>query len=89
MKKKTIGYVQCICKSKSKPIQPRNSNLNYIQFLDLKTKRKKTITKTKTITLSVMGTRPISLMVADFSFSMCLQFRWFKSGEETNGGLSL
>ena len=53
-----------IKKSKSKPIQPRNSNLNYIQFPDLKTKRKKT--KTKTITLPVMGTR----MVADFSLSL-------------------
>ena len=34
-----------IKKSKSKPIQPRNSNLNYIQFPDLKTKRKKTKNK--------------------------------------------
>ena len=66
-KKKKIGYVQHICKSKSKPIQLRNSNLNYIQFLDLKMKRKKTITKTKTITLPVMGTRHVSLMVANFS----------------------
>ena len=33
-------YIQ-FNQSKSKPIQPRNSNLNYIQFPDLKTKRKR------------------------------------------------
>ena len=62
-------YIQ-FNQSKSKPIQPRNSNLIYIQFPDLKTKRKrkkKKQNKIKTSTLLVMGTRPISLMVADFS----------------------
>ena len=80
-----IGYVQHMSKLlkkskyKSKPIQHRNSNLNYIQFPNLKMKRKKT--KTKAITLLVMGTRPVSLMVADFSLSpistpclLCLPF---------------
>ena len=63
-------YIQ-FNQSKSKPIQPRNSNLIYIQFPDLKTKRKRKKktkqNKIKTSTLLVMGTRPISLMVADFS----------------------
>ena len=60
-------YIQ-FNQSKSKPIQPRNSNLIYIQFPDLKRKGKgKKKNKTKTLTLLVMGTRPISLMVADFS----------------------
>ena len=36
-----------------------------------------------------MGTRPASLLVAYFSFSMCLQFQWSKSGKETDSGLSL
>ena len=36
-----------------------------------------------------MDTQPVSLMVADFSYFMCLQFQWFKSGEEMDGGLSL
>ena len=43
-----------ITKSEYKPIQPINSNLNHIQFLDLKTKKKKKTT-TKTITLALMG----------------------------------
>ena len=43
-----------ITKSENKPIQPINSNLNHIQFPDLKTKKKKK-TITKTITLPIMG----------------------------------
>ena len=39
-------YIQ-FKQSKSKPIQPRNSNLIYIQFPDLKTKRKRKKKKTK------------------------------------------
>ena len=42
-------YIQ-FNQSKSKPIQPRNSNLNYIQFLDLKTKRRKTKNKNNNFT---------------------------------------
>ena len=39
-------YIQ-FNQSKSKPIQPRNSNLIYIQFPDLKTKRKRKKKKQK------------------------------------------
>ena len=39
--------------------------------------------KPKTITLPVMGTWPVSLMVADFSLSMWLQFRWSMSFQRT------
>ena len=48
--------------AKSKPIQPRNSNLNHIQTPNLKMKRK----KPKTITLPVTGIRrPVSLCLTD------------------------
>ena len=50
------------------------------RFENEKEKKKK---KPKTITLPVMGTWPVSLMVADFSLSMWLQFRWSMSFQRT------